>query len=232
MTEKPDETKTPEILATSDDIAKWDERHPAKTHERRSDSALILAIEKGLAPELIGKMMDLQERAEQREAKKLYVAAMAKWSVSAPDITKDKHVRFTTSKGTTEYNHATLGNVATAISKSMGPFGLKPNWITEQPEGKVKVTCTITHAGGHSESTSLIAGTDQSGSKNSIQALGSTISYLERYTLLALAGLATSDMDDDGQSSEKPTEYISKDQIKNITAGHGNVLDILWHRYL
>jgi hypothetical protein len=37
---------------------------------------------------------------------------------------------------------------------------------------------------------------DTSGSKNPIQAIGSTQSYLERYTALALLGIATKDMPD------------------------------------
>ena len=83
---------------------------------------------------------------------------------------------------------------------------------TEQAD-KIKVTCTITHEMGHSESTSLSADPDTSGSKNPIQAIGSTISYLERYTILALCGLATSDIDKDAQSEP---EYIDDKQMKTI----------------
>ncbi len=76
--------------------------------------------------------------------------------------------------------------------------------------------CTITHELGHSESTSLTANPDISGSKNAIQAIGSTISYLERYTVLALTGLATKDMDDDGVSSAQQ-EFILPEQAKLLT---------------
>jgi hypothetical protein len=51
---------------------------------------------------------------------------------------------------------------------------------------------------GHFEETSITAEADVSGSKNPIQAVGSTISYLERYSILALTGLSTKDMDTDG----------------------------------
>jgi hypothetical protein len=65
---------------------------------------------------------------------------------------------------------------------------------------------------GHSESTSLSASPDTSGSKNAIQAIGSTVSYLQRYTILALTGLATEDMDDDGHAAAEPIEYITEAQ--------------------
>jgi hypothetical protein len=139
---------------------------------------------------------------------------MALWGAAAPDITKDRKVSY----GNTAYSHASLPNVTKSVNDTMSPFGLKSSWRTEQPEGKVKVTCIVSHTLGHSESTSLTAAADDSGSKNAIQAMGSTISYLERYTLLAITGLAAHDMDDDGKatSSSKEPEFITKAQVKTI----------------
>jgi hypothetical protein len=65
----------------------------------------------------------------------------------------------------------------------------------------VKVTCKLTHKQGHSEEVTLEAPLDTSGGKNNIQAMGSSVSYLERYTLLAITGLATKEQDDDGAST-------------------------------
>jgi hypothetical protein len=45
--------------------------------------------------------------------------------------------------------------------------------------------------------------------------MGSTISYLQRYTVLSLTGLATEDQDDDGQ--EAGVKYIDEKQISQIT---------------
>lgn len=137
---------------------------------------------------------------------------MAKWAAVAPEITKDRKVSFQTTKGTTEYSHPTLPNVSKSINDSMSPFGLKASWRTEQPDGQIRVTCIVSHKLGHSESTSLVAPSDVSGSKNPIQAMGSTISYLERYTLLALTGLAAHDTDDDGNAAGQAVECITEDQ--------------------
>ena len=44
------------------------------------------------------------------------------------------------------------------------------------------------------------------------------MSYLERYTILALTGLATKDMDDDGEKSGGSVpEYITKEQVKILS---------------
>jgi hypothetical protein len=50
------------------------------------------------------------------------------------------------------------------------------------------------------------SGPDDSGGKNKIQAIASAKSYLERYTLLAITGLATKDMDDDGRATDPLTD--------------------------
>mgnify|MGYP001168649330 CR=1 FL=1 len=163
-----------------------------------------LAISSGADLEKLEKLLTLQERWESNEARKAYHAAMAKFKANPPKIDKDKTVSFKTDRGgQTTYNHATLGNVTEKISAELSKYGLSASWTTKQ-NGAVSVTCHITHKLGHSEETTLTAKEDTSGSKNAIQALGSTITYLERYTLLALTGLATYEQDDDGIAAGKP----------------------------
>jgi hypothetical protein len=60
--------------------------------------------------------------------------------------------------------------------------------------------CIVEHRDGHSEDTSLTAQPDNSGKKNSIQAIGSTITYLQRYLLKLALGIAAS-KDDDANSA-------------------------------
>jgi hypothetical protein len=147
----------------------------------------------------LAKLLDIQERWEANEAKKAYVEAMAAFKASPPTIYKDRHVK----NGNTEYDHASLENVTATINEALSKHGLTASWTTVQADKGVTVTCRITHVLGHSEQTSLTSGPDTSGSKNPIQALGSAVSYLQRYTLLSLAGLATEGQDDDGAAAEK-----------------------------
>lgn len=176
---------------------------------------LTLLVNKDVDIAMIEKVMDLRDRDDARAARNAYTAAMAAFKADPPEIEKDAHVQYDTGKGTTAYSHATLGNVTNTINKALGEHGLSASWDTLQGDGGVKVTCTITHTMGHSESTSLKAAPDTSGSKNSIQALGSTISYLERYTILALTGLATKDMDTDGLMGEP--DFITTEQAAKLT---------------
>lgn len=178
----------------------------------QSTSDLIkLAIEGKSDLAQLKELLALKKDYEANEARKSYHKAMADFKANPPTIEKDKAVSF----NQTKYNYATLANVTKKIGSALSSHGLSASWSTKQ-NGSISVTCRITHVSGHSEETTLSADADKSGSKNSIQALGSTISYLERYTLLALTGLATEDMDDGGQASEAIVEYITDKQKGQI----------------
>ena len=170
---------------------------------------LSMAIDQGADLDRLEKLMLLQERWESTNARKAYSQAMAGFKANPPEIEKDRKVAF----GNTKYSHATLGNVTDKINSALSQHGLSAGWTTKQEGKSVTVTCRITHVLGHYEETSLTADLDTSGAKNSIQALGSTITYLERYTVLALTGLATKDQDNDGAGT---VEYISDKQLSTI----------------
>lgn len=178
--------------------------------ESNYDKAINLAIETKADLPTIEKFMDLRERWEKNEARKAYNEAMTKFKANPPDIDKNRHVSYTTNSGKkTEYNHADLFNVTDKISSELSKYGLSASWTTAQADKTISVTCKISHVQGHFESTTLSSSPDDSGGKNSIQAIGSAVTYLQRYTLLALTGLATREQDNDGQQQ---AEYISDKQ--------------------
>lgn len=149
----------------------------------------------------MAKLLEIQERYEANEAKKAYHQAMSLFQANTPKIIKQKSGH--------NCKYAGLSDIVSVIAPLLSEQGLSHSWVTATSEKEVIVTCKITHVLGHSETTVLSAGSDTSGSKNDVQALGSTITYLQRYTLKAALGLAESDQDDDGAGSEpdKPIEY-------------------------
>ena len=180
-------------------------------------SLLNTAVEKGASIEQLTMLMDLSDRFERNEARKAYVTAMNAFKSDPPEVFKSAHVSFSTAKGTTEYNHAKLEDAVDAISAGLSKKGLSFRWDCEQLDGgTVKVTCVITHVLGHSERVSLQAGRDDSGGKNNIQALASTVTYLQRYTLFSATGLAAKGIDDDGRKSE--IEFITDSQAADLDA--------------
>jgi hypothetical protein len=174
---------------------------------------LRIAVTQGADIEKLSKLMDLQERWEKSEARKAFVVAMNKFKADPPTITKNKHVHFQTAKGATDYDHATLDHVCDEVTVALSRVGITHAWRMRQDVNVITVVCVLTHELGHSEETALYGNPDDSGGKNTIQAIGSTVSYLQRYTLLAACGLAASN-DTDGRSANAPK--VDEDKMEEF----------------
>ncbi|HEY5800929.1 MAG TPA: ERF family protein [Burkholderiaceae bacterium] len=184
---------------------------PAASNITTPADIVRYAIDKGASLDAIEKLMELQVKFEANEARKQYVADMAEFKRNPPTIVKDHQVSFGTGSGKTQYMHATIGNVTGKIIASLAQHGFSHSWNTAQRDGRISVTCTITHRLGHSESVMLESSPDKSGGKNDIQAIVSAQTYLQRHTLLAATGLATHDQaDDDGQAAGLDTTLADK----------------------
>ena len=153
---------------------------------------LQIAVEQNADIDKLEKLMDLQERWEQNAAKKSFVAAMSAFRRNCPDIERTKKAH--------NSNYAGLAETLHQINELLAENGLSHDWETSQKDGFVSVTCNVTHIDGHTKSTTLTAAPDTTGSKNAIQSVGSAVSYLQRYTLFAILGLASKEADTDGNN--------------------------------
>jgi hypothetical protein len=197
----------------------------APAQQQSTLSPMVQAVMDGkMTPETLAQLLEVQKDFEKNEAEKAFYQALAAFKTHEVRLEKDKQVSFTTQKGKTEYRHTTLGKALEVINPLLSQHGLSLAWETEQDMtggGIITVTCVLSHSMGFSKTTSLSASPDASGGKNSIQAIASTVSYLERYTAFALVGLASMDQDDDGAGAgQQPaqTEYITDEQVLEIEA--------------
>ena len=158
---------------------------------------LQIAVEKGADVEQLGKLMDLQERWDKEQSRKDFYAARSAFQAQCPAITKDREVAY----GNTKYKYATLAGIADAVKETMNKCGLTYRWEISDSAEIIQVTCILSHVSGHSESNPMTAAPDDSGAKNNIQQRGSTVSYLQRYTLIGALGIASAVEDDDGSSA-------------------------------
>jgi hypothetical protein len=143
-------------------------------------------------------LLDAKERFEREEARKAFEDAMVQFKDKRVSVGKNKRVHFQSSKGTTDYWHATLSNVCELVGAALAEVGISHRWETEQKDRIITVTCILTQRLGHSTRTTLSGIPDDTGNKNAIQQVGSTVTYLQRYTLMAATGTASVDQDNDG----------------------------------
>lgn len=180
---------------------------------------LSMAVEANADIEKLERLMALQERWEANEARKAFDEAMSAFKSEAPKINKNCRVQYTSKKdnSVTDYKHASLDHICHTINPILAKHGLSYSWDTHQENGTLTVTCIVAHRMGHRTRTPLMSTPDTSGGKNAIQSIGSTTTYLSRYTLLAALGLSTEGEDDDGAGAEaQAPETITDDQVAEI----------------
>ena len=178
----------------------------------------------------IERLMDLKDRHDKAEAKKAFDAAMAAARAEYPEggVKKTKRVAYEVKDKKpgdkdVEYWHETLDGVTSVLDPLFAKYGLSYRWEIDQEvfEGGaqfIKVTSFIDHEAGHSKTVSLKAPPDDSGKKNPIQKITSTISYLERVTLKANAGIAAGDDDDARSAYEEKNEFDVQPWVEKIDA--------------
>lgn len=158
---------------------------------------MLAAQQAGIGLEQVERMMALQVKWEEREAEKAYNGAFAAFKAEAVKILKGRKVTDGPLRGR---SYAELHDVVDAVTPALSKHGLSASWrLTKDEKEWLEVTCTLKHVSGHSESVSMGGPPDTGGAKNVLQARGSTKSYLERYTLKAICGVAEGDDDTDGE---------------------------------
>lgn len=162
---------------------------------------LRVAVSTGADLDKLERLMQMQERWEANEARKEFTRAMTAFKSEPLTVFKRQTVDFTSAKGRTHYKHANLADVTAVVGPAMSKHGLSYRWDVRQEAKSVTVACIVTHERGHSERVEMSGPLDDTGNKNPIQQAGSTVQYLQRYTLLACSGLSTqNEHDDDGRS--------------------------------
>lgn len=179
------------------------------------DHLLTLAVENNFDVDKLEKLLALKEKWDAAQAKKAFISALTNFQNQCPDLRKTKKVSF--GQGKAEYNYAPLGDIDRQIKGLMKSCGLSKRWEIKDLEKDIEVTCIITHVDGHSEMTTMKAAPDTTGSKNAIQAKGSTIEYLKRYTLIGALGISTADSDVDAQQPEISVDILHRQYMEHYS---------------
>lgn len=184
------------------------------------NAMLMLAVQRGDDMERIKQLMDLQDRWEAGQSLKAYNEDFAAFKAEAVTLVKNRKVTDGPLKGK---GYAELHAVVNAITPALSRHGLSASWkLSKDERDWIEVTCYLKHSRGHSESVSMGGPPDTGGAKNPIQARASTVSYLERYTLKAIVGLAEQDSDDDGNGGPDDAAKVKRGaEMRSMVADMG-----------
>lgn len=179
---------------------------------------LLRLLGQNPTPEALEKVLKLESEWEKGEAKRAYTAALTELKRDLPTfLLRDKTVDYNSAKGNVHYTHTSLAGAMETVLPHLTAHGFSLTWRPASNEKGVTVTAILTHRQGHSEEATLTAPPDQSGNKSTPQAIASTITLLQRYSALAILGLATADMQEP-TGAELPPDETRVDTAKNMRA--------------
>ena len=141
-------------------------------------------------------LLDVRDRWLAGEAKRAYDTAFAAFKAEAVRIVRNTNITDGPLRGK---QYANLFACVDALTPALSRNGLSSSWSIVKDENEwIETACILKHVSGHSEISKMGGPPDTGVAKNAIQARASSLSYLERYTFLAVTGMATADQDDDG----------------------------------
>ena len=172
---------------------------------------LARAVEKGGDVEQLRELMALKKEYEADIARKAFFKAVKEFKSVPITILKDMVNKQYDSRYTSK------GNLVNTVNAELSKHGLTANWGIAQKESTISVTCNLSHEMGHTEGVTLSGPPDTSGSKNPLQQIKSTLTYLEIATFEAVVGVAPSNIgNDDGNGAA--AKLITEAQAADLTA--------------
>ena len=169
--------------------------------------------------EVLERLVALQERAAERNARAAYFEALSLFQEECPEIRKSRTAEIATrGGGKYEYTFAPLEEITRTIRPILKRHGLSYSWTTAAGvlAGVLDVKCILRHVDGHQEEASFPVPTGTSAAMSEAQKSGAALTYGRRQSLIAVLGLTTADPDTDAPSVGRSPEKIDAQQAKYL----------------
>lgn len=174
--------------------------------------------------DMVKELLALRDSEDERRAKMAFNSAYSKAQSELPIIPKR-------GRGHNGITYARIEDIMQGVMPILAKHGLSLRHKCDNENGTIKVTAILSHVDGYSENDTIAASADGSGSKNAIQAIKSTITYLKRATAENILGLASHGEDDDafaaGASDEAAdlfNDIAAAKTVDSIDLVHANIM--------
>lgn len=166
-------------------------------------------------------LLDMQRQVAQDRSKRMFNTAMASAQAEMLPVIRDAQNTHTKSK------YARLETIDGQMRPIYTHHGFAVRYGSQpcSREGWMRITITISHAGGHWEENYLDAPPDEAGSrgttnKTPIMAVGSSVTYLRRYLLCMAFNIVLADdlaPDDDGAPAGRANGHDQQGSTRRTT---------------
>jgi hypothetical protein len=160
----------------------------------------------------LDRLLAMHERIRAHEAAMAYAQDLSALQGELPAINERGQIVV---NGQVRSRYAKFEDINEAVKPLLKAHGFAISFSLDTSEATLKITGHLLHRLGHREQTTMVLPADNSGNKNVVQGLGSSVSYAKRYVLCAMLNISTAE-DDDGQG--KPVERITEQQAADLKA--------------
>lgn len=173
------------------------------------------------------RLIAVQERVQAQQAKIAFTEAKLAMRPELPEITMRGHIiirdKNDGNKVIQDTPFAKFEDIHEAVMPILTKHGFDLSFKNGlSPDGKVRVTTILDHIGGHSEDTYFDLPHDSSGSKNAVQAVGSSTSYAKRYGVLSILNIRVAGEDDNAATaSEIVPQVVERQKAKDAPFPQG-----------
>lgn len=180
---------------------------------------LQLAVEKGISPEGLEKLVALHERVMASAAQRAFVEAMARFKSICPPIprrTVNDQFKVLRNGVSVPRTYASLEDIEVTIRGPLQECGLSFRWGgTRIDKELLTIDCIVAHVGGHSVSSPASVPLESRAGSSAQQKYGAAMTYAQRFSLVAALGLTTCEEDTDGNAE---VEYVTPEQVETLEA--------------
>ena len=180
-------------------------------------SLVQLAVEKGVAVDVLERLVSLQERVTEQAAQSALFEAISAFQDACPRINKARTAKVATKGGSNySYTYASLDDIEKVIRPVLRRHKLSYTWDSTTDNANLTVTCTLRHVLGSSVSASFTCPTTSLSAMSDQQKVGAALTYGRRQSLVSVAGLTQTDDDTDAADPVADLTPISDEQLANL----------------
>ena len=182
------------------------------------ETLMKLLADPNIPADKLQVMLQMQRELIAERRKEAFQTAFVAMALELPQITREGVVDLVKEgKRYGSYKFAPYEDIDEAIRPILNKHGFALNYY-EPPDnganGKVTVRGVLMHIDGHSVESEKSGPPDTGPGRNSLQAIGSTTTYLKRYLCEELCNIVRRGADDDGKGADR--RVITPAQIKEL----------------
>lgn len=181
--------------------------------DRSTPMALLQsALDKGLMPDQLGKLLDLQERWERNQAAKEFALSITGFQADMPAVEKLRPVYGKDESKGPQYHFASYDDIMAVAGPILSKHSIVITFDSEPVQTGVKATCRV-RVGTHVESTSFTLPMPTIPNANGSQIAGAALSYAKRYALCAALNIHVKGEDTDGEGLQ---DGLTEKQVEEL----------------